>query len=66
MTPLKGLLANPAYRAVWRMARTDMNADYRDHLDKLMKEVRPSEPRDVAQVWKAYFNEERGPAPSLS
>lgn len=56
---LRGLLGNPAYRAVWRMARAGMNADYRDYLDRLMREIQPSEPRDVAQVWKAYFTEER-------
>ncbi len=56
---LRGLMGNPAYRAVWRMARAGMNADYRNYLDRLMAEVQPSEPRDVAQVWRAYFNEER-------
>ncbi|HVN02065.1 MAG TPA: hypothetical protein VMT68_17830 [Caulobacteraceae bacterium] len=61
---LRGLLGNPAYRAVWRMARAGMNADYRDYLDRLMRDVQPSEPRDVAEVWRAYFNEERG-APTL-
>jgi hypothetical protein len=34
-----------------------MNADYRNYLGQLMTEVQPSEPRDVAQVWRAYFNE---------
>jgi len=43
---LRGLFANPAYRAVWRMARAGMNADYRDYLDRLMKDVRPGEPDD--------------------
>jgi hypothetical protein len=56
---LRGLFANPAYRAAWRMARAGMHGDYRDYLDKLMSEIRPSEPRDVAQAWRAYFNEER-------
>jgi hypothetical protein len=56
---LRGLFANPAYRAVWRMARTGLHGDYRDYLDRLMNEVRPSEPRDIAKVWRAYFNEER-------
>ena len=56
---LKGLLANPAYRAVWRLVRSGMNVDYRDYLDSLMKEVQPSEPRDIAQMWRIYFNEER-------
>jgi hypothetical protein len=63
---VRGLLANPAYRAVWRMARPGMNADYRDYLDGLMKEIRPSEPREVAQVWRAYFNEERAQAGAVS
>jgi hypothetical protein len=56
---LRGLFANPAYRAAWRMARTGMHRDYRDYLDKLMSEVRPTELRDIAQVWRANFNEER-------
>jgi hypothetical protein len=48
------------------MARPGMNADYRDYLDGLMKEIRPSEPREVAQVWRAYFNEERAQAGAVS
>ena len=59
---LRGLFANPAYRAVWRMARAGMHGDYRDYLDRLMNEIRPSEPRNIAQVWRANFNEERGAA----
>jgi hypothetical protein len=59
---LRGLLANPAYRAVWRMARNGMNADYRVYLDRLMQEVQPAEPRDVARVWTTYFTEERARA----
>jgi hypothetical protein len=59
---LRGLLANPAYRAVWRMARTGMQGDYRDYLDRLMSEIRPTEPRDIAQVWRANFNAERARA----
>jgi hypothetical protein len=59
---LRGLIANPAYRAVWRMARTGMSTDYREFVDRMMGEVRPAEPRDVAQVWKTYFAEERASA----
>jgi hypothetical protein len=59
---LRGLFSNAAYRAVWRMARNGMNADYRACLDRLMQEIEPAEPRDIAQVWRAYFAEERGRA----
>ncbi len=56
---LKGLLATPAYRAVWRMARNGMNADYRAYLDGLMTQVPLTEPRDVSRVWRTYLAEER-------
>jgi hypothetical protein len=59
---LQALLSNAAYRAVWRMARNGMNADYREYLDRLMQEVKPAEPRDLAQTWAGYFAEERGRA----
>jgi hypothetical protein len=59
---LRSLLRNPAYRAVWRMARNGMNADYRSYLDRLMQEIKAAEPRDVAQTWTAYFAEERASA----
>jgi hypothetical protein len=59
---LRSLLANPAYRAVWRMARNGMNADYRHYLDRLMQESKVAEPTDIAQVWAAYFAEERAGA----
>jgi hypothetical protein len=59
---LRGLMANPAYRAVWRMARSGMSADYREFIDRLTHEVQPAEPRDVAQVWTTYFAEERAKA----
>jgi hypothetical protein len=59
---LRGLLANPAYRAVWRMARGGMNASYRAYLDRLMQETEVTETRDIAQVWTAYFAEERAQA----
>jgi hypothetical protein len=44
------------------MARPGMHSDYRALRDKLMREIRPSEPRDVAQAWRVYFNEEQAPA----
>ena len=59
---LRGLIANPAYRAVWRMARNGMTSDYRVYVDRLMHDVRPAEPRNVAQVWTAFFTEERASA----
>jgi hypothetical protein len=63
---LRGLLATPAYRAVWRMARNGLNAEYRGYVDRLMQETKVAEARDAVQVWTTYFAEERAGAPAAA
>jgi hypothetical protein len=56
---IKGLLRNPAYRAAWRFARTGMNSDYRDYIDRLMTQIRPDGDGNFAERWTTVLNEER-------
>ena len=55
---LKGLLSNPAYRAVWRAVRDSIGGGYKAFVDGVVAEAKNSAPRRTAAVLKQYFSEE--------
>jgi len=56
---LKRLFGNPVYRAVWKAARGALGEDYRNFLDGLASETRPSAAIYLPGVLKQYIAEER-------
>jgi hypothetical protein len=55
---IKRLIRNPAYRAVWKMARDGMGVGYRDCVDTLMREVNVNSSQGFTDLFKAYVAEE--------
>lgn len=58
VTTIKRLLASPAYRVAWRIARDGMSGGYREYLDSVMREVPPDTTRSLNDLWKMYATEE--------
>ncbi len=58
VTTIKRLLASPAYRVVWKIARDGMSGGYRDYLDSVMREVPVDTSRSLNDLWKAYVAQE--------
>src|SRR5689334_1331973 len=56
---LKRLLANPAYRAVWRAVRDGIGDEYRSFLDGLVAEAKHRSPVNAVNALKQYIAEER-------
>jgi hypothetical protein len=57
-TTIRRLLAYPAYRTAWKMARDGMSGGYRDYVDSLMRDVKPDTTHSLTELWKAYAAEE--------
>lgn len=55
---LRRLIASPAYRAVWKMARDGMSGDYREYIDQLMGEVPSNFSRSLTEQFKSSIAEE--------
>ena len=55
---LRGYLALPAYRTAWRINRPFTAAEYRDFVDKLMRETKVVPFPDLAEMWKRILSEE--------
>lgn len=55
---IKRLLAYPAYRAAWKMARDGMSGTYREFVDSVMREVKPDASGNLTDAWKTYVAEE--------
>jgi hypothetical protein len=55
---LRGLLSNPAYRAVWRTVRDSIGGDYKAFIDQVAAEARKSAPRRAPTTLRQYFSEE--------
>ena len=62
VTTIRRLLASPAYRVVWKLARGGMSGGYRDFLDAAMREVKVDTTRSLNDLWKTYVTEELSPA----
>jgi len=58
VTTIKRLLASPAYRVVWKIARDGMSGGYRDYLDSVMREVAVDTSRSLNDLWKTYVTQE--------
>ena len=58
VTTIKRLLASPAYRVVWKIARDGMSGAYRDYLDSVMREVPADTARSLNDLWKMYADQE--------
>ena len=58
LTILRGYLAVPAYRTAWRINRDFTAPDYRDFVDKLMRETKVVPFPDFSEVWKKTLSEE--------
>ncbi|HSP64334.1 MAG TPA: hypothetical protein VLQ90_15195 [Pyrinomonadaceae bacterium] len=56
---LKRLLGNPAYRAVWRFARSGIGDEYRSFLDGLAAESSRNVPPNMPNTLRQYIAEER-------
>lgn len=59
VTTLRRLLANPAYRAVWRFARGGIGDEYRSFLDGLAAEAKHNAPANPVNTLRQYIAEER-------
>ena len=59
VTTLRRLLGNPAYRAVWRFARSGIGDEYRFFLDRLAVEAKHNAPANLVNTLRQYIAEER-------
>ena len=58
VTTIKRLLASPAYRVAWKIARDGMSGGYREYLDSVMRDVPADTSRSLNDLWKTYATEE--------
>ncbi len=56
-TTIKRLLASPAYRIAWKMAREGISGGYRDYVDSVMRDVALA-PRNMTDQWNMLVAEE--------
>lgn len=54
---IKRLLANPAYRVVWKMARDGISGGYRDYVDSVMRDVTRTH-QTLTDRWNSIVAEE--------
>jgi hypothetical protein len=62
---LKRLLSNPAYRAVWRTARSGIGDEYSSFLDGLAADAKHNPPGNLVNTLKQYIAEERQRAQNI-
>ena len=55
---IRRLLASPAYRVAWKIARDGMSGGYRDWLDSVMREVPVDTTRSLNDLWSMYAAQE--------
>ena len=58
VTIIKRLLAYPAYRVAWKMARDGLSGDYREYVDALMRQAKRDTTQTLTDLWKTYVSEE--------
>ena len=57
---LRGFFAVPACRVAWAMNRDLMSGEYRDHVDALMRDIKPQPPIDTLATWRSLMSRELG------
>ncbi|HTT99094.1 MAG TPA: hypothetical protein VMF58_13670 [Rhizomicrobium sp.] len=60
-TSIRRLLATPAYRVAWKMAREGISGGYRDYVDSVMRDVALAH-RNMTDQWNMLVAEELPPA----
>ena len=55
---IRRLLASPAYRVVWKIARDGMSGGYRDYMDSVMRDVTVDTSRSLNDLWQTYAAQE--------
>ncbi|HEY5107280.1 MAG TPA: hypothetical protein VII73_11000 [Caulobacteraceae bacterium] len=55
---LRGFLAVPACRVAWTMNRDLMSGEYREHVDALIRDIRPRAPSDSLATWRELMSRE--------
>lgn len=58
VTTIRRLLASPAYRVVWKIARDGMSGGYRDYVDSVMRDVPVDTTRSLNDLWTTYVAQE--------
>ena len=57
-TTLRRLLAFPAYRIVWKMARDGMGPQFRKYIDGVVQHVERSSSESLSDLWMTYAAED--------
>ena len=57
-TILQRLVGYPAYRVAWKMARDGLSGEYRDYVDRLMREAQPAGSQTLTDLFKTYVAQE--------
>jgi len=55
---LRGFFCVPACRVAWTMNRELMSGEYRDHVDGLMRDIKPRAPSDTLATWRTLMSRE--------
>jgi hypothetical protein len=55
---LRGFFAVPACRVAWTMNRDLMGGEYREHVDALMRGIKPQGPSDILATWRTLMSHE--------
>lgn len=61
-TTLRRLLAFPAYRVAWKMARDSMGPKFRDHIDAVVHDVERDGSESLSNLWTTFAEEEMAAA----
>ena len=57
-TTLRRLLAFPAYRVVWKLARDGMGPRFRNYIDSIVRDIDSDGPENLSSLWSTYAAEE--------
>ncbi len=61
-TTLRRLLAFPAYRVAWKMARDSMGPKFRDYIDFVVRDVERDGSESLSDLWITFATEEMAAA----
>ena len=60
---LRGFFAVPACRVAWTMNRDLISGDYRNYVDALMRDIKPSAVSDTLAIWRKLMSRELAAVP---
>src|SRR5450755_2094299 len=60
---LRGFFAVPACRVAWTMNRDLISGDYRNYVDALMRDIKPSAASDTLETWRNLMSRELAAVP---